>query len=67
MRFKYYPVSQIIEDNVTGKRHYGNQAVADLLNELHEEKKQLKLFNNYLTELLNDLNGVSIEIEKVVE
>ena len=42
MRFKYYPVSQIIEDNVTGKRHYGNQAVADLLNELHEENQQLK-------------------------
>ena len=37
MRFKYYPVSQIIEDKVTGKRYYGNQAVADLLNELSKD------------------------------
>ena len=37
MRFKYYPVSQIIEDKVTGKRYYGNQAVADLLNELSND------------------------------
>jgi hypothetical protein len=37
MRFKYYPVSQIIEDKCTGKRYYGNQAVADLLNELSKD------------------------------
>ena len=40
---------------------------AKLLNELHEENEQLNLLNNYLTELLKDLNGVSIEIEKVKE
>ena len=40
---------------------------AKLLNELTEENEQLKLLNNYLIELLRDLNGVSIEIEKVVE
>ena len=33
-RFRYYPVPQIIEDRETGKRYYGNQAIADLLNEL---------------------------------
>ena len=41
--------------------------VVKLLNELHEENEQLNLLNNYLTELLKDLNGVSIEIEKVKE
>ena len=34
---------------------------------LEKENEQLKLLNNYLIELLRDLNGVSIEIEKVVE
>ena len=41
-RFKYYMPSQIIEDKCTGKRYYGNQAVCDLLNALHEENEQLK-------------------------
>ena len=35
--------------------------------DLMEENEQLNLLNNYLTELLKDLNGVSIEIEKVKE
>lgn len=50
-----------------GKPINSAETLCELLNELHEEKEQLKLFNNYLTELLNDLNGVSIEIEKVIE
>lgn len=41
MRFKYYLPSQIIEDKVTGRRYYGNQSVADLLNELHDEKQSV--------------------------
>ncbi len=40
---------------------------SDKIKKLEEENEQLKLLNNYLTELLKDLNGVSIEIEKVME
>ena len=41
MRFKYYLPSQIIEDTVNGRRYYGNKQVADLLNELHDEKQSV--------------------------
>ena len=34
---------------------------------LFDENEQLKSLNKYLTELLKDLNGVSIEIERVIE
>ena len=37
MRFRYYPIPQIILDERTGKRYYGNKAVCELLNELSEE------------------------------
>lgn len=42
MRFKYYPIPQIITDTRTGKRYYSNKAVCDLLNELNEENLFLK-------------------------
>lgn len=35
-RFKYYPIPQIILDERTGKRYYGNKAICELLNELNE-------------------------------
>ena len=56
-----YPYA--IRDNI---ELLDQEEVCDLLNELHEENEQLKSFNKYLNELLKDLNGVSIEIEKVI-
>lgn len=41
-RFKYYPLSQMIEDSETGKRYYGNRDVAFLLNKLADEIKLLR-------------------------
>ena len=41
-RFKYYFSSQVIKDNKTGQRYYGNKPLAELLNELHEENMMLK-------------------------
>ena len=41
-RFTYYYPSQIIKDNKTGQRYYGNKPLAELLNELHEENMMLK-------------------------
>ena len=59
----------IVTDNMTGKEYKCEMRIDDdllkLLNELSNENEQLKSLNNYLTELLKDLNGVSIEIEKV--
>ena len=40
--FTYYYPSQIIKDNKTGQRYYGNKPLAELLNELHEENMMLK-------------------------
>lgn len=45
-RFKYYPLSQMIEDSKSGKRYYGSRKIALLLNELAEEIKLLKGENN---------------------
>lgn len=39
-RFKYYFPSQIIKDNKTGKRYYGNKQVCDLLNELADQNTE---------------------------
>ena len=36
MRFKYYPTSQMIIDDLTGYRYQGNQEVCDLLNEVND-------------------------------
>lgn len=40
-RFKYYFSSQIIKDNKTGQRYYGNKPLAELLNELYEDNQML--------------------------
>lgn len=53
-RFKYYPVPQIIEDGVTGKRYYGNQAIADLLNDLQNELETYKSGNRLLKATLDE-------------
>lgn len=37
MRFRYYPIPQIILDERTGKRYCGNKAICELLNELDQE------------------------------
>lgn len=47
-RFKYYPLSQMIEDSETGKRYYGNRDVAFLLNKLADEIELLRGENNDL-------------------
>ena len=68
--FHEWSIEDIIDDKVVFgciMHKYEADRLCELLNELHEENEQLKLLNNYLTELLKDLNGVSIEIEKVVE
>ena len=48
IRFKYYPLSQMIEDSETEKRYYGNRDVAFLLNKLADEIKLLRGENNDL-------------------
>ena len=67
-RFREIVSVETIVDDLTGKRYVGivDSAFIDLVNNLHEENEQLKSFNKYLNELLKDLNGVSIEIEKVI-
>lgn len=35
-RFVYYPMSQMITDNLTGKRYVGNQKTCDLMNDLDD-------------------------------
>lgn len=40
-RFKYYSSSQVIKDNKTGQRYYGNKPLAELLNELYEDNQML--------------------------
>ena len=54
------------QDTATNKLLNQNQTV-EYLNNLCEENEQLKSLNKYLNELLKDLNGVSIEIERVIE
>lgn len=49
-RFKYYFPSQIIKDEKTGQRYYGNKSLAELLNGLHEENKELRLLIDTLKE-----------------
>ena len=47
-RFKYYFSSQVIKDNKTGQRYYGNKPLAGLLNELHEKNIELHIQNDFL-------------------
>ena len=39
-RFKYYPNSQMIVDDLTGERYSGNKKTCDLLNMLDERANQ---------------------------
>ena len=55
-RFKYYFPFQVIKDNKTGQRYYGNKSLAELLNEQHETIQRLK-------QNINELSSVDIEEE----
>ncbi len=67
-RFKYYFASQIIEDQETGIRYFGNKQVADLLNELNEDNKKWKkeYFNTWFSEFYGgDEKEYNTEYERV--
>ena len=56
-RFKYYSPSQVIKDNKTGQRYYGNKPLAKLLNELYEDNQML----NRLVEKRDGWNNLAHE------
>lgn len=69
-RFKYYFPSQVIKDNKTGQRYYGNKPLTEILNKLSEENEQLKKqLNAFKPIIFEDANngGSSILYEKVEE
>ena len=69
-------LNELHEENQKCKEYngilYANHTKTDRelikqISELKQENEQLKSLNKYLIELLKDLNGVSIEIERVIE
>ena len=58
LRFKYYPTSQTIYDNLTGDRFQGNKKTCDELNRLsNEADKYVELLYPY--QLLMKKYGIS--------
>lgn len=63
-RFKYFSSSQMIKDNLTGKRYSGNKKICDLLNKINDERNESAELFFAKDDLLKKQLQVNANLEK---